>query len=47
MGALTQVYKETVVARIQRDRKFAPAFYAELSMPLDIVHAKIAFKEFA
>lgn len=27
--ALTRVYKETVVARIQRDRKFARALYAE------------------
>jgi DNA-binding phage protein len=26
--ALTRDYKETVVARIQRDRKFARAFYA-------------------
>jgi len=27
--ALTREYKETVVARIQRDRKFARALYAE------------------
>jgi DNA-binding phage protein len=34
--ALTQAYKETVVARIQRDRKFARALYAEaLSALLD------------
>lgn len=34
--ALTRDYKETVVARIQRDRKFARALYAEaLSALLD------------
>lgn len=34
--ALTRSYKETVVARIQRDRKFARALYAEaLSALLD------------
>ena len=32
--ALTRDYKETVVARIKRDRKFARALYAEALRPL-------------
>src|SRR6266446_1676575 len=56
--ARTREYRETVVARIKRDRKFARALFAEamnallegetiegLSMPRDLVHAEITFKE--
>ena len=32
--ALTRDYKETVVARIKRDRKFPRALYAEALRPL-------------